>query len=475
MIHWFVLTCFYISLALICIWLCIAAPWRLHPWLVPKIQHQFWNLLYPIFWYSHLAVTKMFSLPKLKGAPIGCHKVAPLIQQSNSTHGNIFEMESVAKLISLPTRPHRSFYFFAPFIYPFLPLDFIGNKCEAWNRVYASFNHIMIREKVVSRSEQITIKYAMKLAEELKMQGKENFKIKDRYLRDMICAIMWELVFGSEPKESDVKIIAELTQIISSSLTYNMDPDWSGRIELCTLFLEKIHSHADVQTLENEFKLTKQELCTVYGMEFFVTPALEIGEVMTNLIAELANKDNDLVQRVSYDADLMRYAITVTAHHYPVLQVIMREVSCPESYKDLTKCINLISGEHVLEIQAQIIAEANKNRSVFNDIINYSSVQNADRPTISDVETCMAFGKGQRVCKGKELSIKMISSFLRTIYDELGQWPIIEITAGRKFTAFYSFDLRLYRWYRRWMIANVHYHCDKLLRRPDLYRFQWQP
>ncbi|CAF4382610.1 unnamed protein product [Rotaria socialis] len=55
-------------------------------------------------------------------------------------------------------------------------------------------------------------------------------------------------------------------------------------------------------------------MITVVAMELFITLALEIVEVMSSLIIELVS-------------DPMRYAITTTAHHYHVLQVMFHEIS----------------------------------------------------------------------------------------------------------------------------------------------------
>ncbi|CAF4143572.1 unnamed protein product [Rotaria magnacalcarata] len=416
--------------------------------------------------------SKILSLSKLEGAPIGCHKITPTILESNGKDIKEFDMGTVSKFISLPIRPHRPFYFFAAFVYPMLPLDFIGNKSEIWDRIYACFTHVMNSKKIVSRSEQIATKYAMTFVEELKLRQSQKLEISDKRLRDIICAIMWELVFESEPTESDLKNIIELTQSISSAITYNCEPNWSQRIASCLSFLKQIQSNPEVQLLQKDYKLTNQEICTVFTMELFVTPALEIGEVMANLMKVLVAHNADLVEKVSYDSDLMRYAIIATAHRYPVLQVIMREVPNADNNKHLTKCINLISDVHVAEIQTQIVAECHGSKSVIDDINHYISIKNYDESSISEIDTCMAFGRGQRICKGKELAIKTITSFLTTVYKELHQWPDVEISAGRKYTAFNSFDHRLYYWYRRWLIANVHYHCDKLFRRSELHRFQ---
>ncbi|CAF3116536.1 unnamed protein product [Rotaria socialis] len=474
MIYGILLTCLIIGPLVFLVWLCLVASWSVNPRLVPKIQHVFLNSIFIIFWYSKLTIEKIFPLAKFEGAPIGCHKIIQIQSESNVTKKKCFDLKTVSKFISFPTRPHRPFYFFAAFVYPMLPIDLMGNQSDTWDRIYTCFTHIMNRKKVVASSEQITAKYAAKLAKELKSNKSQRLVVSDRYLREILCAVMWQLVFETQPTESDLKNLITLSHSISKAMTYNQDPNWSERIDLCTALLKQLQSIPAVVQTQKEFNLTDQELCTVYAMEFFVTPSLEIGEVMANLMTILVNGKPDLIEKVVDDPDLMRYSIIATAHHYPPFQVVMREIPDVEKYKELTKCINLIPCGHALEIQTQIIAELNRNESVINHIdrclADKSFVESAD----TEVETCMAFGKGQRVCKGKELAINVITSFLTTLYTELNQWPDVEITAGRKYKAFKTFDDRLYLWYRRWLTANVLYHFDNFFRRPAVHRFRWE-
>ncbi|CAF4913810.1 unnamed protein product [Rotaria sp. Silwood1] len=173
-------------------------------------------------------------------------------------------------------------------------------------------------------------------------------------------------------------------------------------------------------------------MCTVVAMEFFITPALEIGEIMSNLMMELIFDDTDLIRKVSCDSNVMRYAIMTTAHHYPALQAIFREIYYTEGNKNLTQCSNFFHDTHVLEIQTFDIVESMKSESIIDGINRYVSNDNHHRSSISEINTCMAFGRGPRICKGKELAIRIITTFLATLYTELDQWPNVELSAGRK-------------------------------------------
>ena len=84
----------------------------------------------------------------------------------------------------------------------------------------------------------------------------------------------------------------------------------------------------------------------------------------------------------------------------------------------------------------------------------------------------MAFGKDPRVCKGKKLAIKIITSFLTTLYLELDQWLNVDISAGRKCSPFHSVNHRLYYFNRRYLIADVQYFLDKISRKSTLQRFE---
>ncbi|CAF1129223.1 unnamed protein product [Rotaria sp. Silwood1] len=283
---------------------------------------------------------------------------------------------------------------------------------------------------------------------------------------------MWELVFDLEASESDLQTISELTEAISTAFTYNIDPDWSKRIDLWLSFMEQIRHHPEIFILHKKFKLTAQEMCTVVAMEFFITPALEIGEIMSNLMMELIFDDTDLIRKVSCDSNVMRYAIMTTAHHYPALQAIFREIYYTEGNKNLTQCSNFFHDTHVLEIQTFDIVESMKSESIIDGINRYVSNENHHRSSISEINTCMAFGRGPRICKGKELAIRIITTFLATLYTELDQWPNVELSAGRKYAAFDSIDHRVYYWHRRCFVANVHYNIDKIFGKTDLQRFR---
>ena len=246
------------------------------------------------------------------------------------------------------------------------------------------------------------------------------------------------------------------------------------RIDLCRAFMKQIECYPEIFEHQKNFKLTSQEMCTVVAMEFFVTPALEITEVMSNLITDLEVDDTDLIQKISCNVELMRYAVIASAHRYPVLQSMFREISYKDMEKNVTPCSNPSHDTHVLEIQTAGIAESIRSDSLSNDINRYITSMNNENSTISEQNTCMAFGKGPRICKGKELAIKIITEFLTTFYTELNQWPHIEISAGRKYAAFDSPEYRLYRWNRRSWIAKVLYRLDIFLNKTDLERFQCQ-
>ncbi len=447
------------------LWLLLLAPWSFYPAFVPKIQIFFLGLIFYPFWCTKQLMSKVFPRFKLASSTIGCHKIA-------CDSGKSFDMELVAQLISLPSRSHRSFYFFVGFVYPLLPLDLTGNKSESWNRIYACFAYILNRDKLIVRSEYIAQKYAIEFARELLVNREQQLKISDAKLRYMICTIMWELVFDSEPNESDLKTIIELTESISRSFTYNIDPDWSNRISLCVSFMKQMRDYPNILALQRDFKLTSQEMCTVIAMELFITPALEIVEVMSNLMTELTFEHNDLIRKLSNDPNLMRYAIIATAHRFPVLQAIFREYPYVKGDPYLTPCLNLFPDIHTVEIQTQAISQSLKNESIIFDINRYISNLNNQESTVSEINTCMAFGKGPRVCKGKELAIKIITSFLTNLYFELDQWPNVDISAGRKCSPFHSVNHRLYYFNRRCWIADVQYFIDKISRKSTLQRFE---
>ncbi len=464
-----------ISLIMSLLWLSVIASWSFNPRFVPKIQLSFLSFIFQLFWYSKLIVFKIFSQFEPETACILCQKLTPSASESNGHNSQSFDMKMVAQLISLPMRPCRSFYFFAGFVYPLLPLDLTGNKSESWNRIYACFTHILNRDRIIGRSECIAQKYASKLAQELLLNQGQQFKISDAKLRYMICTIMWELVFDSEPTKFDLKAITELTESISKCFTYNVAPDWSNRIELCVVFMKQIRNQPKLLKLQTDFQLTAQEMCTVIAMELFITPALEIVEVMSNLMTELILDHTGLIEKISCDSDLMRYAIIVTAHQYPVLQSFLREIPCVKADKHLTPCYNYFHSIHGVEIQTDEIAKSIKNESVIDIIHRYISVRNSDdHSSISEINTCMAFGKGQRVCKGKELAIKIITTILTTFYSELDNWCDVEISAGRKYNAFQSKNHRMYYFNCRCWIADIQYFVDKIFRRFTLQRFRCQ-
>lgn len=454
------------------LWLLLIASWSLNPVLMPKIQLGFLNLPFWLIWYSDLTVRKAFGISKIERGHIACHEIAYKWSKLNHCGVKNFDMQAVAKFISLPIRPVRSFYFFAALVYPLLPLDMTGTKSESWARIYACFTYILNHHRIISRSEHFAKKYAEKLAHDLLLDQKHGLKILDERMRYIICAIMWELVFDEEPSELDLKTITELSQSISTAMTYNTDPDWTNRIHLCRSFMEQIRYHPKISILERDFKLTLQEMCTVVAMELFITPALEIGEIMSNLMSELAFDNTNLVQKISSDSEVMRYAVIATAHHYPALQALFRETSYVETDKDLTPCANWFHDTHVVEIQTHDIGESMQNKSIINDINHYISDRDDQKSLISEINTCMAFGKGSRICKGKELAIQIITAFLTTLYNELHQWPDVEISAGRKYAPFSSSHDRFYNVARRCLIADVHYNVDKLFGRLDLQRFQ---
>ena len=443
----------------------LLVPWSLNPCLIPALQTRFLRLVYRPFWNLRVALSFIDPPIRTATAAIGCHK---LLVSSSNTEKSVYDMKLVLERISLPNRSKRSFYFFAGFVYPLLPLDLTGNQSATWNRINACFSYVLNYRKILTRCNSVAHRHAVKLAEQISVTSRTGLTVCDEKIRYAICSMMWELVFDCEPSEPDLSLIIDLTESISQCFTFNLDPDWSDRMKTCKKLMQLFRSYPDMVSLENEFKLTTQEMCTVIGMEFFVTPALEIGEVMSNMMTELARASQELKKNISSDPQLMKYTILLVAHRYPVLQAIFREVNNEKLDSYVTDCFNWFKIEHTLEIQTQTIAQTLEHDSIIDHLQRFS----ADQQEISDEQTCMAFGRGPRACKGKELAIKVITMFLSTLFDELNEWPIIEISSGRKCTPFRSRDERLFHFNQRCWIADVQYIVDQFFQRSELERFR---
>ena len=174
-------------------------------------------------------------------------------------------------------------------------------------------------------------------------------------------------------------------------------------------------------------------------MEFFVTPALEIGEVVSNILKEY--KDHpEILECAVKDKKYLRAVILAIACKYPVLQHLFRVVDG----KDMP-----------YRIDTEV---ADKTDLQFNpeDFLSNSPPPYQWR----------SFGSGPRACKGRVLAIKIIESIIQAIYTKFGRWPKVEISSGRRVHPSVSSYERFLRIQRRAWVGRVFYRIDKVIR-PD--------
>ncbi|NEQ74041.1 MAG: cytochrome P450 [Okeania sp. SIO2C9] len=346
-------------------------------------------------------------------------------------------------IIRQPSRPVGIEYFFAGFVYPFLPLDLSGSDTPSWQRIMQGFKAIMSHFELEDRCGAIARTQVYKLPN----LGEES--VKDSILRSLIVDIMWCAILDVETKDDSwelntKQVLYNLIEDICCCFTENLDPDWKQRLEWCkhlAHFFEeggKNSSNLDfLVQLRVTYSLSMQEWLTAIIMEFFVTPALEIAEVVTNIFQEYEDHP-EILERAVKDEKYLRAVILAIACKYPVLQTMFRVADG----KDVPYHINV-------EVADQTDLQFNPEDFCSNSPPPYQWI---------------GFGSGPRVCKGRILAINIIESIIQAIYTKFEGWPKVEISSGRRVHPSVSLDERFLRLYGRAWIGRVFYRIDKVIR-----------
>lgn len=336
---------------------------------------------------------------------------------------------SCEKIICLGTRSKDSWYFFTGFVYPLLPLDLMSNKWDSWGRIMRAFTHMISLTRLVSRCGDITVK----CTKEMILQS--DTPIDDIQVRKCICRVFWELVFNEQADDEKLEPILELVNDISECFTLDTNPDWKERMRLMNDILDIVGGYDIFVRIKEKYSLSTQEALTVFIMEFFVTPALEISETVSNIT--LHNNTPSHVHEAATDAGYMKDCIYSAASMYPVLQFIFRET--PDA--------------GTIQIPAEKMS---------------SSI---DDTNVSDYKW-LAFGRGPRSCKGRDVAIVLIHNMLTTMSQELGCWPKIGVSAGRKFRPFKTETERIALFNERIQIGKTMVSIDSFLGRQKGERFE---
>lgn len=214
---------------------------------------------------------------------------------SNSIEfGDPKQLETSAELLKNSTRPNESFYLMAGFFFPLLPLDIMGNECKTWEKIYKTFMYFLIQHKIAQCSPKII----ERLLDEFWIKNGNIKQMDELEVRELIGKMMWELIFKNVNYGKEFAEMIELTNGISHGITYNTYPQFNKRTTLLKgiVALAK-KSHGNIL---NDNNLTNQEIATLYGMEFFVTPMLEISETLCNTVKMLKETQRILSTMMNY-------------------------------------------------------------------------------------------------------------------------------------------------------------------------------
>lgn len=410
------------------LFLTLCLPW-INP-LIPKLQMEILSFTFRILWLFRRQ--DKYQQPTFIKSEKYILPTTP--EELNHTEKNILQ---------LPVRPMGMQYFFVGFVFPFLPLDLSGSDVPSWERIMQAFKKIMSERQMEARCTSITKEQVYNF---LNIQTPS---IADSLFRKLVVDIMWINLVCSNNYHSQEEIMIKehlykIIEDISYCFTENINPDWSHRISWSKQFyqnfgqyLEKNNDGKFLLNLQHKYSLSIQEWLTVIVMEFFVTPALEIGEIVTNLLKEFEEQP-EILHRAVHDEKYMNAAIYYIACKYPVIQSMFRFMEDTKS-----SC----------HIAVDVLAEKTNFQFQPDSFLTneYSSYK------------WMAFGSGSRACKGRVLGLKITAEIIRGIYTKYGKWPQVEVSSGRRVHPHAALDERFCRLHGRAWSSQILYAIDEII------------
>ena len=319
---------------------------------------------------------------------------------SNSTEFNDSNrIEDCFEIINYSTRPNEGYYILYKFFFPLLPLDIMGNECKTWEKIYKTFMSFLSKHRFVQNSSKIIERL---LDEFWKKNGKSK-QMDELEVREIIGKMMWELIFKDVDYGKEFAEMIEITNEISRCITFNYPPEFNKRAKLLKgiVALAK-KTHLDIL---NENNLTNQEIATLYGMEFFVTPMLEMSETLCNTAKFLKETQKNPEDIINNELLFKEFIIDIGGR-FPVLQTFFRK-----------KEENLI----VLRLDKMAASIARQVPCPFN----------SPDTGLSTSHCAFAFGAGPRICKGKQLALNVITAFIGYYFKHNNCIPDFRIRSGR--------------------------------------------
>jgi hypothetical protein len=404
------------------------------PWVnpqLPRLQMKILSYMFRLFWLFNSQ--EKYKQPTF--IPSEKYILPTTPEEFNHTEKTILQC---------PVRPMGMQYFFADFVFPFLPLDLTGSHVPSWERIMQAFKEIISERQIEAKCRLITKE---QVYNSLNIQ---TLSISDHLFRKLVVDIMWvSVVCPDNPGTQEEIIIKEsiyrIVQDISYCFTENINPDCQQRIlwskefyHSFKHFLENTKNGAFLLQLEQQHSLSIQEWLTLIVMEFFVTPALEIGETVTNLIKEYEDKPEILHHAIN-DEKYMNAAIYSIVCKYPVIQSMFRMVEGTKTSYHVA--VDVAAEQNSLKFQPE--------NFLTNECSSYK---------------WMAFGSGSRICKGRVLAVNITSEIIRAIYNKYGKWPQVEVSSGRRVHPHVELDERFFRLHSRAWSGQVLYSLDQIIR-----------
>ncbi|CAK9884162.1 MAG: Epi-isozizaene 5-monooxygenase/(E)-beta-farnesene synthase [Candidatus Erwinia impunctatus] len=219
-------------------------------------------------------------------------------------------------------------------------------------------------------------------------------------LRDVVAKILVEFyyvyLFGSKPESSEVEIFYDNIKDYISAFGFLTLPDTKKRTRCYDLILSKCNDgFIGVLNLDEKKPLTREEIAKVIMGVFFVTGVLQISELVSKCVVELACSNIDICEKINKDNSFLKKSIAEALRVHPLFGITNRIIPRDHVLND-----NVIkAGTNVLfdfkSHQMHGFIEPEKFLPERWDVLNENK------------ECFTPFGAGPRKCPAKNISLQV--------------------------------------------------------------------
>lgn len=234
--------------------------------------------------------------------------------------------------------------------------------------------------------------------------GRSNF-LNDREagfcrLRNVVAEILVEFyyvyIFGSKPKDSEVEILSDNIKDYISSFGFLSLPNVKKRKRCYDLIMSKCNDEFIRELdLHEEKPLTREELAKVIMGVFFVTGVLQISELVSKCVVEMACSNVNITEKLNKNKNYLKNAIFEALRIHPLFGITNRVISR-----------DYVSNDDIIRAGVNVLFDFKSHH--MQGFIEPEKFSPERWDVLDENKECfIPFGAGPRKCPAKNISLQV--------------------------------------------------------------------